>query len=58
MVDERHRERLSQLSLYLDDSEWLDRDFSAGDLLMVHAAMVTGVGIAEGISEPLRLCRP
>ncbi len=36
MVDERIRERLNQLSARLDDSEWLDGDFSAGDLLMVH----------------------
>lgn len=36
-VDDRIRARLTQLSKHLGDGEWLDGDFSAGDLLMVHA---------------------
>ena len=34
-VTKRRDERLEQLSARLGDSEWLDGDFSAGDLLMV-----------------------
>lgn len=36
LVVDRVRERLVQLSEALGDSEWLDRAFSAGDLIMVH----------------------
>jgi glutathione S-transferase len=36
MVDARIRDRLSQLSARMGDSEWLDGDFSAADILMVH----------------------
>lgn len=35
MLDERVRVRLGELSTRLGDAEWLDGDFSAGDLLMV-----------------------
>lgn len=35
MLEERVRERLGELSDYLGDREWLDGEFSAGDLLMV-----------------------
>ncbi|MGB3554915.1 MAG: glutathione S-transferase family protein [Jannaschia sp.] len=35
MMDERIRNRLSQLSVRLGDADWLDRAFSAGDLVMV-----------------------
>ena len=35
MLDERVRQRLGELSRRLGDAEWLDGDFSAGDLLMV-----------------------
>jgi glutathione S-transferase len=35
LVHARIRERLSELSNYLDDSDWLDGGFSAGDLMMV-----------------------
>lgn len=35
ILDERVNVRLRELSGYLGDSEWLDGDFSAGDLLMV-----------------------
>ncbi|RCW80848.1 glutathione S-transferase family protein [Phyllobacterium bourgognense] len=34
-VDERIRTRLSELSSWLGDADWLDGAFSAGDLLMV-----------------------
>ena len=36
MVDERIRGRLRQLSARLGDGEWLDGDFSAADIVMVH----------------------
>jgi glutathione S-transferase len=36
LVEGRIRDRLSQLSNYLGDAEWLDGAFSAGDLMMVH----------------------
>jgi glutathione S-transferase len=36
LVIERIHARLRELSAYLGDAEWLDGDFSAGDLLMVH----------------------
>jgi glutathione S-transferase len=35
IVEDRIRERLGQLSIYLDDREWLEGEFTAGDLLMV-----------------------
>jgi len=35
LVMDRVRARLKQLSACLGDSEWLDGEFSAGDLLMV-----------------------
>jgi glutathione S-transferase len=35
LVEERVRDRLSQLSARLADAEWLDGAFSAGDLMMV-----------------------
>ena len=35
LVQGRIRERLGQLSTRLGESEWLDGDFSAGDLMMV-----------------------
>ena len=34
LVADRVRARLAQLSTYLDDKEWLDGPFSAGDLMM------------------------
>lgn len=36
MVDERIRTRLDQLTARMGDSEWLDGDFSAADIIMVH----------------------
>src|SRR5262249_10122118 len=35
LVEERVRDRLSQLSTRLADADWLDGAFSAGDLMMV-----------------------
>jgi len=35
MLDERVLARLTELSQRLGDSEWLDREFSAGDLMMI-----------------------
>ena len=35
IVQDRIRQRLTQLSARLGDADWLDGDFSAGDLLMV-----------------------
>ena len=35
LVKDRVRHRLAQLSARLGDAEWLDGDFSAGDLMMV-----------------------
>jgi glutathione S-transferase len=35
LVEERVRDRMKQLSARLGDAEWLDGDFSAGDLMMV-----------------------
>lgn len=36
LVVDRVRNRLSQLSTHLGNSDWLDGAFSAGDLMMVH----------------------
>lgn len=35
VLEERIRDRLSRLSARLGDADWLDGDFSAGDLLMI-----------------------
>jgi glutathione S-transferase len=35
LVEDRVRDRLNQLSVRLGDADWLDRGFSAGDLMMV-----------------------
>ena len=37
ILDDRVRARLGDLSTRLGDADWLDGDFSAGDLMMVHA---------------------
>ena len=48
MLDDRVRGRLSQLSARLGDADWLDGDFSAGDLMMVHALnRLGGSGLLE-----------
>jgi len=36
LVEERIHARLRDLAARLGDAEWLDGDFSAGDLMMVH----------------------
>ena len=36
MVKDRIRDRMNQLAARLGDAQWLDGDFSAGDLMMVH----------------------
>ena len=36
MIEERIRTRLGDLSKRLGDADWLDGEFSAGDLLMVN----------------------
>jgi len=36
LIDGRIRDRLEQLSARLGDAEWLDGEFSAGDLLMIN----------------------
>ncbi|MEZ5920073.1 MAG: glutathione S-transferase family protein [Parvularculaceae bacterium] len=39
LVKDRVRTRLGDLSRFLDDADWLDGAFSAGDLMMVHALL-------------------
>ena len=48
MLEERVRTRLGQLSGRLGDADWLDGEFSAGDLLMVTVLRrLPGSGLAE-----------
>ena len=48
MLEERVRTRLGQLSGRLGDADWLDGEFSAGDLLMVtELRRLPGSGLAE-----------
>lgn len=49
-VEARLRERLDELSARLGDAEWLDGDFSAGDLLMVQVLR------HAGDAEALKAC--
>ena len=59
--DQRPHPRPAEASLSsrLGDADWLDGEFSAGDLLMVNVLRrPSGSAIAGGISEPGRLCRP
>ena len=42
ILQDRVRDRLGQLSSRLGDSDWLDGEFSAGDLLMVTVLMRAG----------------
>ncbi len=39
LVQDRIRARLRDLSVRLGDADWLDGDFSAGDLMMVHTLL-------------------
>jgi len=49
LVSDRVRARLDQLAAYLGDREWLDGDFSAGDLLMVSVLLRLRMsGILDG----------
>lgn len=49
MVDERIRARLDQFCDWFGDAEWLAGDFSAADIVMVHALRrLEGSGILEG----------
>lgn len=41
LIRDRINARLSQLTAYLGDREWLDGDFSAGDLMMVSVLLRT-----------------
>jgi len=48
LVQERVRRPLSQLSRWLGEAEWLEGDFSAGDLLMVAVLFrFKGAGMLE-----------
>lgn len=48
MLEDRVRHRLSQLAGRLGDSEWLDGEFSAGDLMMVMVLRrLEGSGLVE-----------
>ena len=48
MLDGRVRERLGQLSDRLGEADWLDGDFSAGDLMMVSVLRrMQGTGVLE-----------
>lgn len=47
-VEDRVRLRLGELSAYLGEALWLDGEFSAADLLMVHALLrLEGSGLLE-----------
>lgn len=48
LVEERIRKRLAELAVHLGDADWLDGEFSAGDLLMVTVLRrLTGSGLLE-----------
>lgn len=48
LLDARVKQRLSELSNWLGDRDWLEGDFSAGDLLMVTVLRrLTGSGLLE-----------
>ena len=48
MLDQRVRARLDELSARLGDAEWLDGEFSAGDLMMVTVLRrLEGSGLLE-----------
>ena len=48
MLQGRVKTRLGELSRYLGDSEWLDGEFSVGDLMMVHVVRrMSGLGFIE-----------
>ena len=48
MIEERIRYRLGELSRHLGDADWLDGEFSAGDLMMVMVLRrAEGTGLVE-----------
>jgi glutathione S-transferase len=48
LIDDRVRARLDQLSSRLGNNDWLDGEFSAGDLMMVHVLRrLQGTGLLE-----------
>ena len=48
LLEQRVRDRLDQLSARLGDADWLDGEFSAGDLLMVNVLRrLKGSGLVE-----------
>jgi len=48
LVEGRIRQRLGELSRYLGDADWLDGEFSAGDLMMVSVLLrVKGSGMLQ-----------
>lgn len=48
LVEDRIRQRLGELSARLGEADWLDGDFSAGDLLMVSVLLrLGGSGLLE-----------
>ena len=48
VLEDRVRIRLGELSNCLGDAEWLDGDFSAGDLMMVHVLLrLSGSGLLD-----------
>jgi glutathione S-transferase len=52
LIDERIRKRLSELSCRLGDADWLDGEFSVGDLLMVSVLLrVKGSGLLDEYSN-------
>jgi len=56
---ERIRDRLVQLSTHLGDADWLDGDFSAGDLMMVSVLLrPSAFGPSGRVPDTGCLCRP
>lgn len=52
LLEERARTRLDSLSLRLNDAEWLDGTFSAGDLMMIGVLFRTkDFGLLENYSN-------
>lgn len=54
MLEERVHDRLRQLAQRLGDAEWLDGEFSAGDLLMISVLLrVSKSGLLDGYPKLL-----
>jgi glutathione S-transferase len=54
LLDERVHVRLKQLSMQLGNSNWLDKEFSAGDLLMV--TVLRRLGSSGLLNDYANLC--